>query len=54
MQPQQAVEILRKHGTEVTIQQAEEILKFLRMLADIQVAQWLRENRSPEQEIEKL
>lgn len=54
IQPQQAMEILRKHGTEVTIQQAEEILEFLKMLAEIQIAQWSRQDKSPERAIEKL
>jgi hypothetical protein len=46
MQPEDAVEILRKHGTEVTIQQATLILEFLRMLANIAVAQYLRNENS--------
>lgn len=46
LQPKDAVEILRQHGTEVTIEQAVLILEFLRMLANIAVAQYLRnENR---------
>lgn len=43
--PEKAVKILRKHGTDITIQEAEQILEFLRMLADIQVAQWLRKQK---------
>lgn len=43
LSPEEAVEILRKHGTEVSIQEAEKILEFLRMLAEIQVAQYIRQ-----------
>lgn len=43
MRPEDVVEILRKHGNEVTLEQAKQILEFLRMLADIAVAQYLRQ-----------
>jgi hypothetical protein len=46
LQPKEAVEILRQHGTEVTIEQAVLILEFLRMLANIAVAQYLRNENS--------
>jgi len=46
MQPQDAVEILRQHGVEVTVEQAKRILEFLRILANIAVAQYLRNGNS--------
>ena len=46
MQPQDAVEILRQHGVEVTVEQAKRILEFLRILANIAVAQYLRNENS--------
>jgi hypothetical protein len=46
MQLKDAVEILRRHGTEITIEQAVLILEFLRMLANIAVAQYLRNENS--------
>lgn len=55
MQPQDVVDILRKHGTEVTMQQADKILKFMTTLAHIQIAQWLRnQEKSVERVNEKL
>lgn len=41
--PEWAAEVLRKHGREVTIEQAAIILEFLRKLATIAVAQYLRD-----------
>jgi hypothetical protein len=46
MQPEAAVEILRKHGREVTIEEAKQIVDFIYMLAEIAVAQWLRNEDS--------
>jgi len=46
LQPEDAVEILRQYGTEVTVEQAVRILEFLRMLANIAVAQYLRNENS--------
>ena len=46
MQPEEAVEILYIHGTEITIEQAKKILEFLRMLAKIAVDQYLRNENS--------
>lgn len=46
MQPEDAVELLRKHGTEVTVEQAALILEFFRILANIAVAQYLRNENS--------
>lgn len=46
MRPEDAVEMLREHGTEVTIEQAVLILEFLRTLANIAVAQYLRNENS--------
>jgi hypothetical protein len=42
LKPEKAVEILQKHGLEVTTEQAGLILEFLRKLADIAVTQYLR------------
>lgn len=46
MQPEDAVEILRKHGVEITVEQAKRILEFFRILANIAVAQYLRNDNS--------
>jgi hypothetical protein len=46
MQPEDAVEILRKHGVEITVEQAKRILEFFRNLANIAVAQYLRNDNS--------
>ena len=42
IKPEKAVTILRKHGIEVTPEQAKLILEFLQLMADIAVAQFLR------------
>lgn len=42
MKPERVVEILAKHGQNVTVEQAAKILDWLRNLADIAVAQYLR------------
>jgi hypothetical protein len=42
LQPEKAVEILRQHSVEVTVEQARLILEFLRKLADIAVTQYLK------------
>jgi len=42
IKPEKAVAILRKHGIEVTPEQARLILEFLQRMADIAVAQFLR------------
>jgi hypothetical protein len=41
LQPEEAREMLEKKGMDVTIEQAAEILKFLRLLADITVSNYL-------------
>ena len=46
MQPEDAVELLRKHGMEVTVEQAKQILEFFRILANIAVTQYLRNENS--------
>ena len=43
LSPDKVVELLRKHGTIVTIEEARLILPFLQNLANIAVAQALRE-----------
>jgi hypothetical protein len=42
IKPEKALAILRKHGMEVTPEQAKLILLFLQQMADIAVAQFLR------------
>jgi hypothetical protein len=41
--PEWVAEVLRKHGREVTMEQAAGILDFLRKIAKIAVAQYLRD-----------
>lgn len=41
IQPEKAVEMLRQHGVEITVEQAKLILEFLRKLAEIAVTQYL-------------
>lgn len=40
--PEKALEILRKNGIDVTVEQAKIILKLLNKLANIAVSQYLR------------
>jgi hypothetical protein len=42
LQPEKAVEILRQHGVEVSLEQAKLILEFLRKLAEMAVTQYLK------------
>lgn len=42
--PAQTVEILKKHGSIVTIKEAEEILVFLRNLAELTIEQYFNRN----------
>jgi hypothetical protein len=42
IKPKKAIAMLRKHGIEVTPEQAKLILEFLQRMADIAVAQFLR------------
>ncbi len=42
LKPEQAVELLRKKGIEVSLEQAGVILDFLRLLANILVSQYLK------------
>ncbi|KRB55486.1 hypothetical protein [Flavobacterium sp. Root186] len=42
--PEQAQKMLKKEGMNVTVEQAEEILYFLRKLANIQVQHYLEKN----------
>lgn len=46
LKPEQAVEMLRKKGMEVTIEQAAMILEFLCLLANIIVTQYLETNKN--------
>lgn len=41
IRPEQVMEILRKKGVEITLEQALLILEFLRKLADITVTEYL-------------
>ena len=41
LQPEKAAEMLRQQGIEVSVEQAAMILEFLRMLADMVVADYL-------------
>ena len=42
LKPEQAVELLRKKGIEVSLEQAGVILDFLRLLANIMVSEYLK------------
>lgn len=44
--PQKAVEILKQEGMEVTLEEAEKILDFLRNLAKIVVKHYLKNDES--------
>jgi len=44
LKPEQAVELLRKKGIEVSLEQAVVILEFLHLLANILIAQYLRKH----------
>ena len=46
LKPEKVVEMLKAKGTEVSIEQATVILKFLRKLADIVVSQYLGNGRN--------
>ena len=41
LQPEDAVELMRQNGIEITLEQAKIILQVLRKLADIAVTQYL-------------
>jgi hypothetical protein len=43
IQPEKVMEILRKKGVEITLEQARLILEFLRKLADITVTEYLNQ-----------
>ena len=45
MQPEQVMAILREHGMEITVEFAEQILEYYYTMADIAVAQILREEK---------
>lgn len=45
LSPERVLEVLKRRGVEVTLDQAASILKFLQMLADITVAQHLRNGK---------
>lgn len=41
MTPVKAQEIMKKHGQQITLTQAQEVLKFMRMLASFEVKKYL-------------
>lgn len=47
MKPEKAVEILKRHGQIVTVEQAQMILDFIYKLASIAVSQVLRNQERP-------
>ncbi|MGB4770389.1 MAG: hypothetical protein WBP58_02975 [Chitinophagaceae bacterium] len=49
MTPQRVQQVLKKHGKDITLDQAEEVLALMRKLARITVANYLREP-APKQE----
>lgn len=49
MTPQRVQQVFKKHGKEITIEQAEEVLELMWKLARITVANYLREPK-PKQE----
>jgi hypothetical protein len=44
LRPEQVVEMLRKKGMEVTVEQAVMVLEFLQLLATIVVSQYLKKH----------
>ncbi len=49
MTAERTVEILKKHGTQISIEQAVITLEFLRKLAKIDMAQYLRDSETEKQ-----
>ena len=45
--PEKAAELLRRNGMEVSVEQAAQIMMFLRMLAGIIVTHYLEQGRNP-------
>ena len=50
MTPQRAQKILKEHGTDLTLEEAEKVIEFMQMLAKIAVAQYLREEEPIDKE----
>ncbi|UTA67543.1 MULTISPECIES: hypothetical protein [unclassified Emticicia] len=44
LKPEQAVELLRKKGIEISLEQAVAVLEFLHLLANILIAQYLKKH----------
>ncbi|MBT2561715.1 hypothetical protein J7E50_12795 [Pedobacter sp. ISL-68] len=44
LKPEQVVEMLRKKGMELSLEQAVMVLEFLQLLAKVMVAQYLKKN----------
>jgi hypothetical protein len=53
MTPQLAQKILKEHGTNLTLEEAEKVIEFMQMLAKIAVAQYLREEEPVSKEDQK-
>lgn len=48
--PEKAAELLRRNGMDVSVEQAAQIMMFLRMLAGIIVIHYLEQGRYPREE----
>lgn len=46
--PEKVQKMLKKEGVNVTLEQAEEILYFLRLLANIHIAKFIEKNKTTE------
>ena len=53
MTPQRAQKILKEHGTNLTLEEAEKVIEFMQMLAKIAVAQYLRKEEPVNKEYPK-
>lgn len=50
MTPERMQKILKEHGTDLTLKEAEEAIEFMQMLAKIEVAHYLAEEEQPKTE----
>ncbi|MFH6942579.1 hypothetical protein [Flavobacterium sp. FlaQc-50] len=46
--PEKAQKMLKKEGMNVTVEQAEEILYFIRLIANIQIVKFIENNKTTE------
>ncbi len=51
VKPEEIVAILKEHGTYVSVEQAEMILRFMYKLANMELDQYLEDGRSSDQEL---